>query len=280
MMTNGSSIDLTAAAQVASSTCACSSGEARAAAGKKPRAPWPFSTYLVSPRYRFIYCPIPKNACSSLKVWYLRTQGMDRNDPDWPEDVHEYCATHGMRDPADLERGYFKFIFVRNPWHRLVSGYVQKFLGNYRHPQSPSRLVVDEVYRSRGLAPDYEKSITFREFVDYVEAREDLTLDFHWRSQHLFLGDIAFDFVGRVENLAVDFAKVVERLGTPELGLAQENRTSYGDQVFGCVADWPATELRALPRTPHYRHFYPDDLRERVARRYARDIELFGYAFE
>ena len=259
----------------------CSCGDSRAAAVQnEARVRWPATTYLVSHRYRFIYCPIPKNACSSLKEWYLLTQGMDRHDPAWPTDVHIYCQERALTDPADLERGYFTFAFVRNPWSRLVSGYVQKFLGDWDISSSPSRAVVEEIYLSRGLAPDHAKSITFRQFVDYVEAHEDRGLDPHWKPQHCFLRYTSFDFIGRVENLAADFKSIVERLGIHERGLAEANRTSYGEQVRDCVADWPATELRALARIPHYRQFYTDDLRRRVARRYARDIEMFGYTFE
>lgn len=33
---------------------------------------WPAKRYFVSPRHRLLYCPIPKVACSSLKVWWAQ----------------------------------------------------------------------------------------------------------------------------------------------------------------------------------------------------------------
>jgi len=262
-------------------SCGCLRDDSAAVAlAEKLRVRWPLSTFLVSHRYGFIYCPIPKNACSSLKRWYVLTLGVTPQDPAWPKDAHAYCQERALTDPADLERGYFKFVFVRNPWHRLVSGYVQKFVQRWEHPGSPSRPVVEQVYRSRGLPPDHERSISFREFVEYVEAAEDRALDPHWKPQYLFLGNVVFDFMGRFENLTADFESIIERLGVQERYLFSINQISYGDEVRECVADWPATRLRALTNCPHYRFFYTDDLRKRVARRYARDVEMLGYTFE
>lgn len=243
------------------------------------RTKWPFSTYLVNHRYGFIYCPINKVACSTLKSWFLETTGHEYGSGSWPERIHPYLSERSMKDMGDLNKGYFKFVFVRNPWSRLASGYVQKFLGRWNVEESPSRPIVEAIYKTRGQLPDHEKSITFREFVDYVVAQEPMHLDEHWRPQHLFLGGLSFDFVGRLEYLQADFDFIVDKLGIPQRRLLTINRTDYCETIMDCVADWPGHKLRQLPNYPHYRQFYTDDLVRKVAEKYHQDIAMFEYDF-
>lgn len=79
------------------------------------------------------------------------------------------------------------------------------------------------------------------------------------RPQHAILydpnGHPAFDVLLRYESLQQDFDRLCERLGRPTQRL---NRTNLGSHA-------------------PYREYFDDDTRELLARRYARDIELFGY---
>ena len=99
-------------------------------------------------------------------------------------------------------------------------------------------------------------------FVDAVAAIPDEEADEHFRSQHTFLsngnGALAVDFVGRYERLADDFKQVQERTGLPPLELPR---------------------LQAARRAAKYATYYTPRTRDLVARRYRRDIELFGYEF-
>ena len=70
-------------------------------------------------------------------------------------------------------------------------------------------------------------------------------------------GVLLADMVGRVEEMQASYDKVCERIGIPSRVLAQVNSSRRGD----------------------YRHYYDDELRAEVERRYATDFELFGYAF-
>ncbi len=70
-------------------------------------------------------------------------------------------------------------------------------------------------------------------------------------------GELIVDFIGKFENLAADFARVCEHIGLE-------------------------TELRWLNPTAHrdYRQYYTPATRDRVAREFSRDVELFGYEFD
>jgi Sulfotransferase family len=66
------------------------------------------------------------------------------------------------------------------------------------------------------------------------------------------------DYIMRFENLADDFRAVCNRLGIPPATLPQYNRSTRG----------------------HYSKYYDDELCELVRRRFAAEIERFGYTFD
>jgi hypothetical protein len=70
-------------------------------------------------------------------------------------------------------------------------------------------------------------------------------------------GRLVADFVGRFENLAADFARVCARLGLTTL-LPRKNVSHHGA----------------------YAGYYDAWGRDFIARRYAGDIDEFGYTFE
>jgi hypothetical protein len=66
------------------------------------------------------------------------------------------------------------------------------------------------------------------------------------------------DYIMRFENLGKDFRAVCEQLGVATATLPHYNRSSR----------------------EHYSKYYDDELRELVRRRFAAEIERFGYRFE
>jgi hypothetical protein len=134
------------------------------------------------------------------------------------QNVHEYLTSHktgiSLCDYTPQEAteilnddGYFRFVVLRNPLNRAVSGYLEKFV--LHAPQSITdqkslviiESAIDWVYRKRGELPDYSRSISFEEFVDYLVHNEDESLDTHFKSQESYLVNQEFDFVGAVEKM-------------------------------------------------------------------------------
>jgi hypothetical protein len=288
---------------------------------------WPEATFYVSQRRRLVYCPIQKVACSSIKLWWAE---LDETLPEHFLPVDEsgqkfidhrrlnerYRLQHhvqelGRRPLTDDD--WFRFVFVRNPWSRLVSAFINKFV--YPQPLTPPVFkAVHRRWRRRTLLrvrdavlspwsraraeveplrdsiwpalrgrKAWHDEITFRHFVDYVAASglDDAEVDPHWRPQYRFVGNLRFQFVGRFERLADDVRSLAARLGVQAI-LPAVNRTCYmpAPSPAAAVADCPLRQLRQFPLMPGYRHFYTRQLRDHVARLYRRDVEQFHYDFD
>ncbi len=147
--------------------------------------------------------------------------------------------------PVNAYADYFKFAFVRNPWSRLVSCWLNKVVENQSHI-----FHADESW--------FERMQDFATFVDYVASLDLETCDRHLRLQCRLIDLSHVDFIGRQESFNDDFAYVCRRLGLPEHGGSRKNSTS--------------------DKKPYY-EYYTDELRERVGRLYERDIKIFGYDF-
>ena len=140
---------------------------------------------------------------------------------------------------------YFKFGFVRNPWSRMYSLY--RYLD-----ESRPRKEIDTIR-------------SFKNFLVLSEAGEKWINKLHsMRSQLDFFVDehntINVDFLGHYEFLQEDFNCVSKFLLLPEyLTLPRRNSSSSS--------------------TASYIDFYDDEMISIVQRRFAYEIDLFGYKF-
>jgi len=248
-------------------------------------------------RLRCIYVIVPKAATTSIKHWLIATNPDCRQD-DAKGDVHDIMRATCTMDhmPPDELQGIFgdpsifKFSFVRNPWTRLVSGYLDKVVNAeppaytiVRHHAKSTLLGWVEWTRLRfttGVEPIYQRGLTFRDFVAALDEVAPQEIDWHFRPQATILADIPLDFLGRVENFKSDFAQVLRRLGEATLA-PKEHQQQYQPLPGGdSVADWPAGKFRNLEVYPHWKRFYPPDIAARVARIFAEDITSYGYEAE
>jgi hypothetical protein len=212
-------------------------------------------------RHNAVYIETPKVACTSIKVALARIAGVDLRAADGnPHEAQWPTPASGPASSGPLFPGLFAFAFVRNPWARLVSCYRDKIGGEvdgYTYftirPGVANCLARFDVMRA---------GMSFDEFVRAVATIPDDEADAHFRSQHTFVtggdGQPAIDFIGRYERIAEDFQLVGRTIGLPALELPR---------------------LQAVREPAAYATFYTAETRQLVAERYARDIELFGYAF-
>jgi len=149
----------------------------------------------------------------------------------------------------------FKFSVVRNPFARAVSCW--QYLTN--HPEW-------------NKLPHFEPT-SFNEFCYKLVSTENddknHTYDtsccnhYSWHTQpqfeHLYdsTGKLLIDYVGKVETLQSDLDNILDRLELPRRQIKNINKTSHR----------------------HYTEYYDDETREIIEKKYAKDIEYFGYEF-
>lgn len=267
--------------------------------GMTKRLSFPEDTYLIDDARDLIYIPIPKVACTSLKIWFLLSSpdiDIQPGPASWK--VNAWLGKEGRRyllqDLAPLkDNGKFIFAFVRNPWSRLVSCYLNRIVGQgieYRNIMKKlskgswyrldKRLRYYARKRIHGVGWPEDAEPTFLEFVmREVTGMPVMEMDPHWRPQVTFLGRHQPHFIGRFERLAEDLKQLGNQFGI-STDLNECNRSQYSElEHKACYADCSQAELRAMPAMPSYRQFYTPELIDTVASVYAKDIDRFGYDF-
>ena len=216
----------------------------------------------ISLKYRYMYVETPKVACSSIKTTLQR---LELEDPgyfwDSNKDVHNRYFSPLLR-PSQVgnfvnflnKSNIYKFCFIRNPYTRLLSGYLDKIVGN----QSPKRQIL------MLLGHDYldiEKEISFSDFVKVIVSQPISQMDPHWRPQYYqtFHDSIRYDFVGKFEQFDKDFETVVTRIG-------------------GKYSEYSSVEQRHSTNSAvKLAEYFSNDVADLVYRKYSIDFEHFGY---
>lgn len=219
-------------------------------------SPWHVNI-LPAHAHMLLFHAVPKVASSTLRFLMLELNGLDTHR--MSHDTMTRLAQERYLRPFVSRmlryRKYRRFCFVRNPWSRLASCYRDQvlkrrarnqpfFLGQYSH--------VDFA------------NMAFAEFVRFVAATSERNSNHHFRSQHYFLCGGKMDFIGRYERFGEDLERVVSCYRLPARFAA------YAPRRINAGGKMPAD----------YRSYYDDETRMLVAQRYARDIDLFGYAYD
>jgi hypothetical protein len=159
-----------------------------------------------------------------------------------------------------LTKENYRFItFVRNPYTRMCSCYRDKILGS--KPQKRA------ILRRLGYSGHpIETPVSFEEFAKAAAGQSDREMDNHWRvqSSQILYGIVEYAFVGRFEQYAADWVEGFSRLGfsgTEMPESRQLNRTKTGEDE-NCDK------------------YYTKELQDLIYRRYKKDFDNFGYAYE
>lgn len=190
---------------------------------------------------KFIYWKNPKAACSSI-LQILRDNNIINND-----NLHgkQNILSEGWAN-AWRHYDYFQFSFVRNPWDRFVSLYLDK-----------TKRVVGTKWEMR----EWKKysNHTFEQFAEAMYKRGVNNIDRHSRCQFLNLNRLnGINYVGKVENFDKNMATVAKKLNLENLTLHKINQTEE--------------------RKP-YQEYYNDKTVNLVGDIYRKDIKIFKYKY-
>jgi len=249
---------------------------------------WPNAQLFVVENRRILFQPVAKNGCTSLK-----TLMVDLSDiPDKAavrERVHEATdsARTGLhlkdRSAEEVARilaapDYFRFGVVRDPFDRLVSAYVEKFVvkrgAAYQHYATGP---VVAAVQGRAEA-DHAAGITFRQFVEHVIGVPPERLDPHWRPQIDYFRDVALDRLYGLGDFDLLQRDLSLHCGEP-VRIDHRNRSRGQTRLVAeGVADMPPAALERIAMRLTSESFFDADLGLRVGCYFAADLTLYRAA--
>ena len=205
---------------------------------------------MINDKHKFIFIHIPKCGGTSMEFLLKNDSRMICGWSEKNKVFIQHCTILQLKQLYNIKLDkYFSFTFCRNPWDKAVSDYKSWFRLN-----SPFKDIVKGT-----TLKDYLLCRNGYERINHLE--NPLGRGDHFRSQYEYIIDEhrkpIIDFVGKIETYQADFNTVCDNIGIPQQQLPHQNKSKH----------------------KHYTEYYNDETREIVAKKYAKDIEYFGYKF-
>ena len=200
--------------------------------------------FYVDEKRKIIFGWSPKCGCTNVKRLfnYFQEEKVDKNS----------------RYPK--EGKYKTILFVRNPYKRIVSGFLQKYVDNHELKQ----------FQLFGL------DLTFEKFVEELDQNGLKRIEKHHFKRQTdgdFEKRIVFDKIFDIEK--IDFEYLEELFGEKipkKIKYGIKKQTQYSDLEEECF-NWPIKKL--LEVKPKYQFFYQDDIKKKVFQFYKKDFIFF-----
>jgi hypothetical protein len=219
--------------------------------------------------HNYAYVEVPKAGCGTMKAtlggmeaarlnrgFVERVQANPHDRMKATPFVKPYQLPPAMLEEVLTGSQFRRFTVVRDPATRVLSGYLEKILQGLKQ----SEPIVSAIAERTGqhLAP---QDITFEQFLDVIESQAPRDQDPHWRIQaaQLNLGVINYDAIIHLEELDQSWGRIAELTGVPDLQ----------EQFFCRNATHAGSRVGDM---------YTPQLRDQVARIYARDYAELQYA--
>lgn len=186
---------------------------------------------LVSDKYRFLYCYVPKVACSNWKrILKVLDGALESVDVKMKMDHKSDLVFLADMKPEEINyrlKHYYKFIFVRNPMERLLSAYRNKF-GEIKEYQQKYGVEIARRYRKNG-GNSAGDDVTFSEFLRYLLDEDVERMNEHWMPIYNLCQPCAvrYDFIGSYERLNADANHVLDRVQSPSFVRFPERQSWY-----------------------------------------------------
>jgi hypothetical protein len=191
---------------------------------------------MVSNSHRFVFARVPKTASRSL---YEAVK--EYLDPQSEIKHHKLWGKVNYRVMKYPDSEYFSFIFVRNPFDRILSAYLwQRVVRPDRVPDSFKEWLLGE------------KKDGMRSFMSMPCRKKQM----YWAIDPT-TGMAKVDFIGRFETLQTDFDYICDRIGIPRKILLRTHKTEH----------------------TNYRDYYDREAREFIEDKFKADLDYLKYEF-
>ena len=210
----------------------------------------------ISHKYNFIFFANPKTGSSSVRQFlnpyadvvpvlnYLKRTPANPFYPHiTPQETRELFAAFGW----DFY-GYNKFVFVRNPWARLVSLYEHVMRNPDNRMEFTEWLYTIKPFGEGGGGEDWQRWRKYGAYSIEHYIKDDA-------------GNILVDKVIRLEDIQKELRPFLMALGLPDVKQAKLNHSNKRKS------------------STHYTRYYNEETREYVRELYRYDIINYGYAF-
>ncbi|XP_071971413.1 carbohydrate sulfotransferase 14 [Engystomops pustulosus] len=225
---------------------------------------------IVNDKYKFLYCYVPKVACSNWKrVLKVLDGHLDSVDAKLKMDHKSdlvFLADLSAEQIRYRMRHYYKFLFVREPMERLLSAYRNKF-GEIREYQQRYGMEIVRRYRKKtAAAASKGDDVTFSEFLQYLLDEDVEKMDEHWMPIYNLCQPcvVPYDYIGSYERLREDANHILEAINAPTYIQFPERQSWY------------------KPVTKETFHYFlcntPQGLIRELLPKYIMDYSLFAYS--
>ncbi|XP_061591056.1 carbohydrate sulfotransferase 11 isoform X2 [Cololabis saira] len=187
---------------------------------------------IVDDKHGLIYCYVPKVACTNWKRVLMVLTGDGRYTDPLSIPANEAHVAGRLRTLSEFStveinqrlRSYLKFLFVREPFERLVSAYRNKFTRSYNtafHKRYGTKIIRRHRAEPRPEALAAGADVSFGEFVQYLvdpRTQREEPFNEHWERVHSLCHPclIRYDVVGKYETLEPDAAAVIRLAGVED----------------------------------------------------------------
>lgn len=251
-------------------------------------ARWPYTQLFVATNIKVLYCPIAKNACSSLKKLMVEISDIpNREEISRRGDIHtqtdKFNTGIQLKDLSESEARealysdeYFRFAVLRDPASRLLSAYWEKFVvnrmdkGNLQHTL-PVICAIHE--HMLGEEADADIGITFAQFVNYIKSTPADKLDTHWKHQSKYVENINISAFYDQKNLTPLYERLSDLCGY-EISPNKSNVSNSGKGEFVAQAyDMLPSEL-IMHSGVSKESFFSKSIISSIKECYKKDYEL------
>ncbi|XP_039259617.2 carbohydrate sulfotransferase 11-like [Styela clava] len=227
-----------------------------------------------SDRYKLLACLIPKVGCTSFKKVLLMSESLtNETNPKKIKGVHDTAnrllLLSNLGDITEIKHRlltYYKVMMVREPLHRVLSAYRDKFLGNMDPIfQKMANKIHSKFTNSHEQIDNSSQSISFEEFANFVSQMSSTKINNrHWEFYYRLCSPciIKYDYIAKLETVDEDMDYIMDKVGMTNKSFPQ---------------NYPPQKRTNDKKVAEYFKNLPE-LKKSLIRKYKYDFELFGYS--